>query len=359
MTALPTSPTADEVEVARLLLARLGVRPEDLLAVPHREPARQRPPTFSEYIAVLIAGRPPGPRVYFPYWKRIDAMWGVRRLDEPTPSQVRAFLADMKANDVVTSRSNYRGGVGAERHMIGAFRYLYRRAEADGLITAAENPAQKVQKPRRLVSTRHSLPIARLAEINACVAATGDDPALDSLLLRFHVETGCRQCGALALRPCDLDREQCLVRLREKGGAARWQPVSPTLMKHLIAHVEERGAPSDGPLFRYRNGRRIGRRRYEYIWGRVARHLPWAATQGITAHWIRHTTLTWVERNYGYAVARAYAGHAGQGAGGELGTTFTYVKATLGEVATALGALTGEPHPLADMTGDDDATQAP
>lgn len=51
--------------------------------------------------------------------------------------------------------------------MIGAFRYLYRRAEGE------------VQKPRRLVSTRHALPIARLAEINACVAATGDDPALD------------------------------------------------------------------------------------------------------------------------------------------------------------------------------------
>jgi integrase len=89
--------------------------------------------------------------------------------------------------------------------------------------------------------------------------------------MRFHVETGCRQCGALALRPCDLDREQCLVRLREKGGAVRWQPVSPTLMKHLIAHVEERGAPSDRPLFRYRNGPRIGRRRYSYTWGRVAR----------------------------------------------------------------------------------------
>jgi integrase/recombinase XerC len=355
MTTLPpSSPTADEVEAARLLLARMGVRPEDLLAAPHQQPARQRLPTFTEYIAALIAGRPPGPRVYFPYWRRIDAMWGALRLDEPTPSQIRAFLADMKANDVVTSRSNYRGGVGAERHMIGAFRYLYRRAEADGLITAAENPAQKVQKPRRLVSTRHALPVARLAEINACVAATGDDPALDSLLLRFHVETGCRQCGALALRPCDLDREQCLVRLREKGGTERWQPVSPTLMKHLIAHVEERGAPSDGPLFRYRNGRRISQRRYNYIWGRVAKHLPWAATQGITAHWIRHTTVTWVERNHGYAVARAYAGHAEQG-GGDLGTTVTYVKATLGEVATALAALTGEPHPLAD---NEEATQA-
>jgi hypothetical protein len=45
----------------------------------------------------------------------------------------------------------------------------------------------------------------------------------------------------------------------------RWQPVSPTLMKHLIAYIEERGAPLDGPLFRYRNGRPIGLRRYEYI----------------------------------------------------------------------------------------------
>jgi integrase/recombinase XerC len=27
-------------------------------------------------------------------------------------------------------------------------------------------------------------------------------------------------------------------------------------------------------------------------------------------HWIRHTTLTWVERRFGHAVAQAYAGHA-------------------------------------------------
>ena len=29
------------------------------------------------------------------------------------------------------------------------------------------------------------------------------------------------------------------------------------------------------------------------------------ATQGISSHWIRHTILTWVERNFGYAVAHA------------------------------------------------------
>lgn len=33
-------------------------------------------------------------------------------------------------------------------------------------------------------------------------------------------------------------------------------------------------------------------------------------------HWIRHTTLTWVERNFGYAVAKAYAGHTDNGGDG-------------------------------------------
>jgi integrase/recombinase XerC len=63
-----------------------------------------------------------------------------------------------------------------------------------------------------------------------------------------------------------------------------------------------------------------------------------------------HTTLTWVERNFGFAVAHAYAGHTD--GGGDSGTaTSTYVRATLTEVATALAALTGEPHPLAELEG--------
>ena len=82
---------------------------------------------------------------------------------------------------------------------------------------------------------------------------------------------------------------------------------------------------------------------------RIGRHLPWVATQGISTHWIRHTILTWVERNFGYAVARAYAGHTDGGS--EAGATATYVRASLAEVAAALAALTGEPHPLATTEG--------
>jgi hypothetical protein len=54
-------------------------------------------------------------------------------------------------------------------------------------------------------------------------------------------------------------------------------------------------------------------------------------------------------RNFGYAVAHAYAGHTDSGS--EAGATATYVRASLSEVAAALAALTGEAHPLATTEG--------
>ncbi|PSK67721.1 hypothetical protein B0E53_00368 [Micromonospora sp. MH33] len=54
--------------------------------------------------------------------------------------------------------------------------------------------------------------------------------------------------------------------------------------------------------------------------------------------------LTWVERNFGYAIARAYAGHSGSG--GDAGTTATY-SGSDPRGSSALAALTSEPHPLA------------
>jgi hypothetical protein len=72
------------------------------------------------------------------------------------------------------------------------------------------------------------------------------------------------------------------------------------------------------------------------------------ATQQVSMHWIRHTVLTWVERHFGFAVAQAYAGHEDHDRGGRA--MASYVRAGLPEVATALAALTGEPHPLAIST---------
>ena len=121
-------------------------------------------------------------------------------------------------------------------------------------------------------------------------------------------------------------------------------------MAALLGHAGERHAPPDGQLLRYRNGRRITYRRYDHLWERLGRSLPWVRAQQISMHWIRHTTpdLGRRARNFGFAVAEAYAGHEDNGRGARsMGAMATYVRAGLPEVATALAALTGEPHPLA------------
>jgi integrase len=75
----------------------------------------------------------------------------------------------------------------------------------------------------------------------AQLCTTGSGPLLDALIVRLHIETACRRGGALRLGVEDLDVEDCLVKLREKGGVVRWHPISPTLMTHLLDHVRERG----------------------------------------------------------------------------------------------------------------------
>ncbi len=92
------------------------------------------------------------------------------------------------------------------------------------------------------------------------------------------------------------------------------------------------------------------RRAYGSYWNRVMEHRgARRLDDGLIAEAIRHTILTWVERNSGYAVARAYVGHADSGS--DVGATATYVRASLAEVAAALAALAGEPHPHTTTEG--------
>lgn len=216
------TPSQAELDAAHLLLARMGISPGDLFTAAVAKPPA---PTFAAYIPVVAQAVSPGTRrVYGSYWNRLLEHWGsgastslARRIlnDWPSTSRPMWFLGGTRA-------------VGAAEHLIAALRCVYRHAIADGLITEGENPARKVAKPRRLPSTRQAVPDGRLAEINQVAASTGNDPGLDSLLLRLHTDTACRRGGALALRPADIDSDQCLLFLREKGGTVSWQPISPT-----------------------------------------------------------------------------------------------------------------------------------
>lgn len=344
MRDLPGGPSSTDLAMLQQLMARMGVTPQHLLD--DATGAATSVPTFAEYIDRVVAVVTPGTRrVYGSYWNRIRAEWGDRRLDEPTPLEIAGLAESVRATAVV--RRNSRGGRSAAEHLISSLRCLYRYAVDDHLIAEDRNPAVRAKQPHRLASTRHALPDSQLAALVRTAATTGNDPDLDSLILRLHIETACRRGGALALRPRDLDPDQCLILLREKGQTMRWQPVSPTLIHALEGHQDIRGdGDDDGQLLRYRNQKPITQRRYDHLFDRVGRYQPWVRTQQISIHWMRHTTLTWVERHFGYAVARAYAGHEGRS---DAGSTATYVRADIHEVATALAALTGQPHPLATV----------
>src|SRR6266567_7299963 len=150
------------VEAALVLLERMGLSLADLTAVPR---ARKPVPTFAEYVPVVSAAVSAGTRrAYGSYWNRVVDQWGDRRLDEPTPSEIRQLMVYVKTH--VVARRNARGGRSAEEHLVAALRCLYRRAVEDGLISEADDPARKVAKPRRLPSTRRAVPETRLAEIN-------------------------------------------------------------------------------------------------------------------------------------------------------------------------------------------------
>lgn len=183
------------------------------------------------------------------------------------------------------------GGRHAGEHAIAAARAFFNRAIADGYLPADASPAHRVAKPRRLPSPRRALTPDELAQINTEARTCGNDTALDALLLRLHTETACRRGGALALRLMDVDPQRGLIRLREKGETLRWQPVSLELAAHLLDHARLRGAhaPED-QLLRYRSGHPLTTRRDDHLWTRLGQRLPWVAAQGISTHWLRHTT---------------------------------------------------------------------
>jgi hypothetical protein len=121
MTASPASGIGQaDLDAARLLLARLGITPDDLLRGATPKPAV---PTFAEYIPIVAGVVSAGTRrVYGSYWNRVLEPWAQRCLDEPRPSDIQQLVEQVKAQRVV--RRNGRGGRSAAEHLVAASRGL-------------------------------------------------------------------------------------------------------------------------------------------------------------------------------------------------------------------------------------------
>jgi integrase/recombinase XerC len=351
-TTLPSATAGADVSAMRedlgdlLAQARaLGLSVEDLL-----HPGTSI--TIAEFVAKVLptAGRG-NKRNYTTYLNRFAAehAYGSRPLSSITHTDVATFVAATQEHAVATrgNRRNSRDGRGAAENAISALRWLFKRAMLEDL--ASHNPASTVAKPARAQSPRQALTATQLAELFQVSATGGNDPALDSLLTRFFVESGARREGVLALRLRDIDPERCTVLLREKFDKnGTEQPVSPSTIAALTAFAAQRGSvgPNDA-VFRYKpaRGKTVGtpltRRRFNTLADRWQNTLPFAARQGVSPHTLRHTAIGMVETATSFAIARAFARHHST-----KEVTTTYLQRNVHDVAYAVELLTGEEHPL-------------
>ena len=211
--------------------------------------------------------------------------------------------------------------------MVLAARAAFAQAVRAGRL--ASNPASSVPLPERPPSQRSALSTEQLEAVQFTVTARSRDPALDDLVFQFLRETACRRAGVLGLTQGDIAPVTRTVRLVEKHNKQRWIPASAHLIARLADHAQCRhpGCPA---VFHHRDGRHLTRKWFESFARRIQR-LDWAAELGVTAHWIRHTTLTDIEHAAGIRVAAAYAGHADD----TTGITGIYTKPSLADLHAA------------------------
>lgn len=299
-------------------------------------------------------------------------------------------------------------GASAEEHMASLIRAAWALAAKDPATRVLSNVNDDIRQPARPQTPARHLEAAQLEEVWDVVWNGGDDPELDMLLVWLHLEGGLRRSGGVTLTCGKLDLARQGVRPTEKNDVNLPQPISYRLLRSLVGHALERGdvvaetpegmAPSnvtvdmvlagdatlkpDAPVLYFRRtrvrterrpvfdahgaavidasgrprftkepvldsaGNRIlepwplSRRRYNTLFDRIQRALPWADEDGLRCHDLRHTGSVFVERASSYATAKAWLRHS------DANPTDTYVKARQAEVADAVGALTGEAHPI-------------
>jgi integrase/recombinase XerC len=338
----------DRLLRARVMVAEaqaLGLSLNDLVTAAASAPAtREDVPTVSEYLRRIEPTFSKGTqRTYRSYWRLAEKHFGDRRIDTITVDDCEHVV--LAAAERAKKKRPGSDARSPRENTVAALRALFERARRAKYVL--ESPAADLNKPRRLTSRRRGLDERELAEAVDAVRMTSRDIELDLLLVEFHLKSGARQEGALNLVLDGIDDRRSTVWLREKYGKEREQPILPSLVPKLRLHARRRGATrGTDKVFRTRRGVPTSRRHYDTLFLHVQDALPWSVRTPVTAHVLRHTAASAIERISGsIAVAEKFLGHEPNS------VTATYTEARLEEVAAAVAVMTGEPHPLAEWNG--------
>lgn len=320
------------VESERALRAvadQLGATREDLQRIAETIGGSSVPllGDFADEALALLTGRTLG--TYRHHIERLARSLGHQRLDQISILDLERVA--LEARHCAVDDHQARHGFGAQESFVSATRFVFACAVKAGHLR--ENPAIGLVRPRRRRSVRRALSAEEVRALLDAVMATSRDPELDLLILAFARETACRREGVLNLRVEDIQPRPSVM-LYEKFDERREIPVSPGLASALQAHAS-RCADGCSKVFHYSDGRFLTDRRFDTLFGRIGRHLPWARSLGISLHWIRYTTLTDIRMTGGERVAAAYAGHGVESGG----VTGIYTRATFDELKAAHGRL--------------------
>lgn len=173
-------------------------------------------------------------------------------------------------------------------------------------------------------------------------ALMDDDSELALLYLDCLRETAARVGAVHGLSLEDIDWATGFVTFRTKNKVVHVTCVSVDLLQRIRIRAENNGwdghVPADydpknfesvgTPAFRTVSGRRISKKWTETFFDRIDRIAGDADNDKITAHWIRHTTITQVQRVLSKEAAARWAGHKVGPRKDAAEQTETYIKWT-------------------------------
>lgn len=242
-------------------------------------------------------------------------------------------------------------GIGAEETAIAALRSLFETAIAH---TNGTNAAQKVDKPHRNTRERRPMREFELLELCHLTSTSGNDPALDELIVDFGIATGSRREGVYLLNVGQLHPEKQTVEMFDKYKRRQPAPVSVELIDRLLSHAIERGdtacnpsSPNyqpDSKVFHYKTSgdtpHPLTSRRFDNLSQRWQTSLTWARDEQLGYHHLRHTMAAYLATHFGPQYKKRYLRHADGSA------TDGYGVCTFEELARAMSELLGFEHPL-------------
>lgn len=201
-------------------------------------------------------------------------------------------------------------GAYAREHATYAQRFFWKRVRDDG--HRWDNPAENAKTHPRPDSNRRRLLWSEQQELWHVVGATGLDRDLDLLICDALRETAGRIKFAYTATWTALDPQLSALTVYGKNYRNPKIPISQGLVDRLIRHHDERAPRQHDPttpLFIRKDGAGVTSKKFETLFKRVHDYWPHSKQEGITAHWLRHTTLQEIDFVSDGEVAAAYAGH--------------------------------------------------